>query len=112
VRDANARRVAAARIEALVVVSVTRALRFDLTTTFSQLRRKERMTVQMVTPNFPTASDWMNTNPFIGATDDWYLGWPMKARHGPPRVGTMIWASRAALGADGRVSTDRVMHKR
>jgi hypothetical protein len=21
--------------------------------------------------------------PCIGATDDWYLGWPMKARHGP-----------------------------
>jgi len=29
-------------------------------------------------------------------------GWLMKARHGPPHVGTMIWASRAALGAGGR----------
>jgi hypothetical protein len=26
-------------------------------------------------------------------------GRPMKARHGPPRVGTRYWASRAALGA-------------
>jgi hypothetical protein len=34
------------------------------------------------------------------------LAWPMKARHGPPRVGTMIWASRAALGAGGRDATD------
>jgi hypothetical protein len=23
------------------------------------------------------------------------VGWPMKARPGPPHVGTMIWASRA-----------------
>jgi hypothetical protein len=30
------------------------------------------------------------------------LGWPMKARHGPPHVGTMIWANRAALGASWR----------
>jgi hypothetical protein len=28
----------------------------------------------------------------------------MEARHGPPRVGTMIWTSRAALGAGGRNS--------
>src|SRR5262249_56996533 len=35
---------------------------------------------------------------------------PMKARHGPPRAGTMIWANRAALGAGGR--TGRVIHKR
>ena len=35
-----------------------------------------------------------------------------EARHGPPRVGTMIWASRAALGADGRKGTDRVIHRR
>jgi hypothetical protein len=39
-------------------------------------------------------------------------GWPRKARHGPPRVGTMIWASRAALGADGRNGTDRMIHRR
>jgi hypothetical protein len=32
------------------------------------------------------------------------LGRPMKARHGPPRVGTMSWASRAALGAGGRMT--------
>jgi alkylation response protein AidB-like acyl-CoA dehydrogenase len=31
----------------------------------------------------------------------------MKARHGPPHVGTMIWASRAALGAGGRNGTDK-----
>jgi hypothetical protein len=31
----------------------------------------------------------------------------MKARHGPPYVGTMIWTSRAALGAGGRNGTDR-----
>src|SRR5438309_1096004 len=37
------------------------------------------------------------------------VGWPMEARHGPPRVGTMIWASRAALGAG---DTDKVIHKR
>ena len=30
---------------------------------------------------------------------------PMEARHGPPHVGTMIWASRAALGAGGRNGT-------
>jgi hypothetical protein len=28
----------------------------------------------------------------------------MKARHGPPHVGTMIWASRAALGANGSLN--------
>jgi hypothetical protein len=28
----------------------------------------------------------------------------MKARHGPPGVGTMSWASRAALGAGGRMT--------
>jgi len=39
------------------------------------------------------------------------LGWPMGARHGPPRVGTMLWTSRAALGAGGRNGTDRVVHK-
>jgi hypothetical protein len=27
-------------------------------------------------------------------------------------VGTMIWTSRAALGADGRNGTDRVIHRR
>jgi hypothetical protein len=30
------------------------------------------------------------------------FGWPMEARHGPPRVGTIIWTSRAALSAGGR----------
>jgi hypothetical protein len=29
------------------------------------------------------------------------------ARHCPSHVGTMIWASRAALGAGGRNGTDR-----
>jgi hypothetical protein len=29
----------------------------------------------------------------------------------PAHVGTMIWASRAALGAGGRKGTDRVIHK-
>jgi hypothetical protein len=33
-------------------------------------------------------------------------------RHGPPRVGTMIWTNRAALGGGGRNGTDRVIHKR
>ena len=33
----------------------------------------------------------------------------MKARHSPPHVGTMIWTSRAALGAGGRNGTDRVI---
>jgi hypothetical protein len=40
------------------------------------------------------------------------LGCPMTARHGPPHVGTMIWTSRATLGAGGRNGTDRVIHKR
>src|SRR5215467_9222664 len=35
-----------------------------------------------------------------------------EARHGPPRVGTMIWANRAALGAGGHIGTDSVIHKR
>jgi hypothetical protein len=30
----------------------------------------------------------------------------MGARHGPPHVGTMIWANRAALGAGGRNGTN------
>ena len=30
----------------------------------------------------------------------------MKARHGPPGVGTMMWTSRPALGAGGRDGTD------
>src|SRR5689334_4844729 len=34
-----------------------------------------------------------------------------EARPGPPHVGTMIWASRAALGACGRSGTDRVIHR-
>jgi hypothetical protein len=45
-------------------------------------------------------------------TDDWYLGWPMKARHHPPHVGTMIWTNRAALGAGGRNGTDRIIPRR
>jgi hypothetical protein len=40
------------------------------------------------------------------------FGWLVKARHGPSHVGTMMWASRAALGAGGRNGTDRVIHKR
>ena len=35
-----------------------------------------------------------------------------EARHGPPRVGTMIWANRAALGAGGHIGTDSVILKR
>ena len=52
-----------------------------------------------------TALAMAEHEPCFGATHDWYLGWPMKARHGPPHVGTMIWASRVALGA-------RRLHKR
>ena len=50
--------------------------------------------------------------PCIGATDDWYLGWLTKARHGPPHVGTIIWTNRAALGAGGRNGTDRIIPRR
>ena len=35
-----------------------------------------------------------------------------EARHGPAHVGTMMWTSRAALGAGGHIGTDRVIHKR
>jgi hypothetical protein len=35
-----------------------------------------------------------------------------EARHGPPRVGTIIWANRAALGAGGHIGTDSGIHKR
>jgi len=40
------------------------------------------------------------------------FGWLMKARHGPPHVGTMVWASRGGLGAGGLNGADRVIHKR
>jgi hypothetical protein len=40
------------------------------------------------------------------------LGSPMKSAARSARVGTMIWTSRAALGAGGRNGTDRVIHKR
>jgi hypothetical protein len=28
----------------------------------------------------------LNTNRCIAAADDWYLGWPVEARHGPPVI--------------------------
>ena len=39
-------------------------------------------------------------------------GRPMEARPGPSLVGTVFWASRAALGAGGRNGTDSVIPKR
>jgi Bacterial regulatory helix-turn-helix protein, lysR family len=42
-----------------------------------------------------------------GAVGYGFSEWPVKARHGPPHVGTMIWTNRAALGAVGRNGTDR-----
>jgi hypothetical protein len=52
-----------------------------------------------------SASPSSATSICVGRRRALRLGWPMKARHGPPHVGTMIWTNRAALGAGGRNGT-------
>jgi hypothetical protein len=91
----------------------------DLAKLFSRLMVKARMSHQMVMSNFPTGRMVVRQangkpcrpNPGAPSLRSENLAWPMKARHGPPGVGTVIWTNRAALGANGQFKRDEEPHR-